>query len=529
MVIPSTLIPSGSEQKSRCGWIAAMLLFLLLVAALPIYADYRFQVPENRVLVEVNTDASITIHYSITFKNQGQPIDIIDVGMPDKNYRDVRADLDGVSMTDIRKSEVLASGVEVHLHAKTIQPGSVGTLHLSARAFNRVFPDSKDKTYASVVFSPTWYGAKYTSGTTHLVCEFLFPAGVGLNDPRYHKTPYNSETTRNGRIVYTWDLPSASPSRRYTFGASFPVRVMKHVAAAPKRPGLAARFGTGVVRTLFKSPPCCFFIFVLLIMIFGGLKARKRRMKYLPPSVGMEGVEVRRGLTVPEVAVLMEKPVNEVLAFILFGMVKKGLVTIKNRSPLLLEPVKEKTAEKDYEKAFLKAVSDDGRVDEDEAAKMLTDLIKRVQDKMKGFSRKKSLLYYREIMRKAWEKVGKDDYSDAFEWLILDKNFAGKARSRYASSPMPLPVWWAPMYTGHDLSHATTPTGAPLPNPVASANSIVSGLESFGNSLVNSVPGLASKVTAKTNPVPKSSGGHSGGGCACACAGCACACAGGGR
>lgn len=253
-------------------------------------------------------------------------------------------------------------------------------------------------------------------------------------------------------------------------------------------------------------------------------------MQYLPPKVGMEGVEVRRGLTVPEVAVLMQKPVNEVMALVLFGMIRKGLVKVKSRSPLVLEAVKDKSTKVDYEKSLVEAVKDDGKIDEDEAARILTDLIKRVKDKMKGFSRKKSLLYYRDIMRRAWEKVGKDDYSEAFEWMVLDKDFESKARTRFGDSPMPLPVWWMPMYThSSSVPHSAAPAGGtPVSGPVASANSIVSSMESFSHSLVNSVPGLATKVTNQTNPVPQSSG-HSGGGCACACAGCACACAGGGR
>jgi hypothetical protein len=253
----------------------------------------------------------------------------------------------------------------------------------------------------------------------------------------------------------------------------------------------------------------------------------------------MEGSEVRRGLTVPEAAVLMEEKVDKVMALALFGMVRKGMLKVVSQTPLKLEVVAGQEPATPYEQDLAKAVKDDGKISESEAAEALTDLIKKVQEKMKGFSRKKSILYYKDIMRKAWDQVGQEDYSQAFEWLLLDKDFSQTATTRFPGGNMPLPLWWMPIYSGHDHGGGGgAPAGPPLaggasaPGPVAAANSIVSSMESFSHSLVNSVPGLASKVTQVTNPVPVSSGGsHSGGGCACACAcaGCACACAGGGR
>ncbi|MGA9753395.1 MAG: hypothetical protein WBS54_16585 [Acidobacteriota bacterium] len=509
-------------------------LFVALVAlavGLAVLADYRFEVPQNRSVVEVNRDASITIRYAITFRNQGQPIDVIDVGLPDGQYdlKGVKADLDGAALTDIRPSSYLQYGVEVHLGERAIPAGSEGTLHLSAVARNRVFPDSKDSSYASLEFSPTWYGSQYTSGTTLLVCSFVFPEGVGPDDPRYHGTPFTSARVEQGRVIYTWDMPNASPSRQVTFGASFPAKVMERLAAVPKGPGPAARMAAALGQLILGALPCVFMagFFGLFILVI--VQSRRRRLKYLPPSIGMEGVEVRRGLTVPEVAVLMEEPVDKVMALLLFGMIRKNLLKVVGRAPLKLELVPGEAPAADYEQAFAKAVQDDGRISEKEAVAVLTDLIKRVQEKMKGFSRKKSVLYYREIMRKAWEQVGSQDYAQAFEWMLLDKEFGQQAAQRFGNNPMPLPVWWVPLYTGHTAG--TAGGGVPAPSPVAAANTVVTGLEGFAHDLVNSVPGLATKVTQQTNPVPQSSGHASGGGCACACAcaGCACACAGGGR
>ncbi len=537
--------PSCPERpRRRRLWTGLAAAVLCLAAPFPaVQAQYRFQVPENVSRVTVNPDASLAIEYAITFANQGQPIDVIDVGLPSGDYdlSSVRADLDGrTALGDIRPSEYVKNGVEVHLQGTEIPAGSSATLHLAAVVRDRVFRDDEDKTYASVVFSPTWYGADFTSGSTHLVCEFVFPEGVGPDDPRYHReSPFTSARVENGRVIYRWEIGEASPSSQYTFGASFPARVMERVLDRPKGPGPLALLLRGFFGLLKDFIPCLWIGIILSTFVFGIVKNRKRRMQYLSPSVGMEGVEVRRGLTVPEVAVLQEQPVNRVVALLLFGMIRKGLLKVAGRNPIRLEVVPEKKADFPYEESFLKAVQGDGKLDETEGARVLIDLVKKVEEKMKGYSRRKTLAYYKQIMDQAWKQVGTEDYSQAFEWMILDRDFEKTASQRYGTNPIPLPVWWGPLY-GH--GHRSSPSGAggtggtdlsgAFSDLKAGASGIVSGVEGFANDLVGSVPGLAGKVTEKTNPVPVSSGGgHSGGGCACACAcaGCACACAGGGR
>jgi len=515
-------------------------LFLILAALLlPVTAaaQYKFQVPENRSAVTVNPDSSVAVEYWITFANEGQPIDIIDVGFPGPGVTGVVADLDGAPMTDIRPSEFVENGVEVHVEGKAIPAGARGTLHLTATVPARVFPDDKDPQYASLVFSPTWYGSEFTSGTTALTCTFILPEGVTTEEPRWHDTEPTAKSFEANRVHYTWEIPQASPSGQYTFGASFPRRVMTSVAEKPlppPGPGPIGRLFEGLMQMVGGCMPCLFFLIFPTTIIWGIWKNHTRRLQYLPATVGMEGVEVRRGLTVPEVAVLMQEPVDRVMSLVLFGLIRKGCLRITGRTPLKFEVVKADAAQFSYETEFVKAVENDGKVSESEAAKVLSDLIKKVGDKMKGYSRKRSLEYYRDIMKRAWDQVGSEDYSQAFEWLLLDKEFGRTARERYGERPLPIPLWWTTVHTGGYGGGGSSPSGGGLHTGdlTSAANNIVSGIEGFGHDLVNSVPGLASKVTAATNPVPVSSGGgHSGGGCACACAcaGCACACAGGGR
>ena len=80
-------------------------------------------------------------------------------------------------------------------------------------------------------------------------------------------------------------------------------------------------------------------------LAFLGNRAQKRRkMQYLPPELAVEGTGVKRGLTAVEAAILLEAPLNKVMTMILFGLLKKGIITVESEKPLKItatDPVPE--------------------------------------------------------------------------------------------------------------------------------------------------------------------------------------------
>jgi hypothetical protein len=179
---------------------------------------------------------------------------------------------------------------------------------------------------------------------------------------------------------------------------------------------------------------------------------------------------------------------------------------------------------------------------------------------MKGFSRKETVAYYQDIIKRAWDEVeaaGTPDvksqkYDEYMGWTMLDHDYADHTSRVFGSGPVFLPLWWGNYDPGYHPSSFTGGTAAPvstgsigggrstsLPTlPGGSfAASIVNGVQTFSAGVIGDVTGFTGGVTSKTNPVPVASPSsyHGGGGgghscaCACACAGCACACAGGGR
>lgn len=517
-------------------------LFLLIFTLLN-FAQYKFEILRNFSTIEIEKDSSVIVHYSLTFKNHGAPIDIVDIGLPDENYilSTAKASINGKNISDIRKSTVLQSGVEIHLKENAIPPNSTQTLDFSIVTKKRIYEDDLDKNYASIVFMTTYFGKEYTLSTTKLGFQIIFPEGVKPNEVRYHKTKFTEAFIDNrGRVVYRWIINDASPSQGYVFGASFPKAYVSEVIRVTPLQKILNSLKSlffAFLSLFFNLLPCfCIFTFIGLT-ILGIIQNRKRMMQYLPPSVGMDGVEIRRGLTVPEVAVLMEEPLPKVLLFIIFGMVKKGYIEVISKTPFLKLKKKGDFSDSDmdnmlsYEKELLKAINDDNTINQNEARDILIDLIKRVQSKMKGFSRKKTLEYYKSIIKKAYDEVKNENFEESFEWLLLDKELRNEIPIRFGSTAIRVPSYVGTVILPKESTPTSSHTPSYLDSLITSANNFVTAFENFSNTFSNQLPALATKVTEVTNPPPPTHTGGSGGGCACACAcaGCACACAGGGR
>jgi hypothetical protein len=557
--------------------ILSTLLLLGLLLAVPAGASaqsYSFSVPVEDVQVYWNADGSLAIDYTFVFDNDSgaDAIDYIDVGVPNANYDlgSVTAEINGGMITDIQKSPYVDPGVAIGLGSASIRRGQRGTVHVRiGRVTGVLYPDDNDSNYVSAVFSPTWFDSSFVHGSTDLTVTFHLPPGVGTDVPRYH-LPGNwpganepeSFLDGEGRVAYRWRSPAANASTQYKFGASFPASVVP--AEAVVRQSSFEKFFQSISGILEAVLPCgCIggvFAFIVGLGIVGAWSENNRKKQYLPPKISIEGHGIKRGLTAVEAALLMEHPLDKVLTMILFGLVKKNAAAVVTRDPLELkvsEPVSESL--NDYEKDFLKAFQSDNKALRPRALQeVIVNLIKSLQEKMKGFSRKESIDYYKSITEKAWAQVtaaGTPEIraqaiDDNLEWTMADKDFDSRSRDIFSRGPVYVPMWWGRYDpgAGGGARTASAPSFGPtrggsisLPHlPGADfAASVVGGVQSFSKNAIGDLTGFTSKVTSKTNPVPvstSSSGSwRSGGGgghscaCACACAGCACACAGGGR
>jgi hypothetical protein len=558
---------------------SVVVLFGLLAFPFPAAAaSYSFALPREDVQAYWNADGTLSIDYTFVFQNDpgASPIDYVDVGIPNSNYdlSSITADVDGWPITDIQTSEYVSIGVALGLGSRSIPPGETGTVHAHIGRVSKVLhPDSGDPKYASAVFSPTWFDSSAVHGSTDLTVTFHLPLGVGPNDPRYHipeNWPGASDPAKSldsqGLVAYSWNSASANGYTQYTFGASFPAGVVP--ASAIVQQTIFDQLAAILTPILATAGPCfcvCgFFVFIILLGVLGAWSQNKRKKQYLPPIISIEGHGIKRGLTSVEAALLAEQPLDRVMTMILFGLVKKGAATVTSQDPLQIKvsdplPANLYPYESDFLAAFKPGpagvpAQNNLAVRRKALQDVTINLLKSLQEKMKGFSRKETLEYYKTITEKAWQQVtaaGTPEVKaqaldDNLEWTMVDHDFDNRSRNIFGTGPVFVPVWW-----GHYDPHFGGGTSAPMPSvgspgghislphlPGADfAGSVIGGVQSFSKNVIGDLTGFTSRVTDKTNPVPvatSSSGGwHGGGGsscaCACACAGCACACAGGGR
>ncbi len=556
-------------MKSRLLTLAFVIILAFSLAP-RVFAQnaYLFSVDKELVVVSWNSDGSESLEYTFVFTNQAgaHPIDFVDVGMPNSNFdiNTATADVNGqpvsVSQSDYQGT---GSGFAVVLGASTIQPGASGTVHVLVGSITGVlFNDSKDNTYASADFAPTYFGSQYVAGSTDLTMTFHLPPGVKPNEPRWHAAPSGFPSQpqtgldNQGRITYTWESPQASASSQYTFGASFPKTYVPSdaIVTAP-----AFDF-SGVIAAIvssFGTILCIgFFGFMFIgLPILSVIQGQRRKLQYIPPRIGIEGHGIKRGLTAVEAGILMEEPLDKVMTMILFGVVKKGAATVVTRDPLKVQAADpQPDGLHDYETSFVNAFKiDDAPARQKALQDMMVALVKSVSEKMKGFSRKETQDYYKNIMEEAWKQVETAQTPEVkgqaidqnLEWTMLDRDYDDRSR-RVFTGPVFIPMWWG----GFDPAYRTMPTasasGGSIPSsslgrgssalPGANlAASVVGGVQTFSGKVLGDLNTFTSKVTNVTNPPPPPStssyrgGGGSGCACACACAGCACACAGGGR
>ncbi|MEJ5314056.1 MAG: hypothetical protein WHS45_06715 [Anaerolinea sp.] len=552
------------------------LLFLLFLNTQGNAQSLQFEVTENIVDLYVSPNGVVSIQYVIVFKNSpfGAPIDAIDIGLPTNDYAlsNITAQINGAPISRIVESPYVSPGIALELSPEQIiQPGESGTVQVwIPEIYNMLYKTNRVKdvgeAYASFQFSPNSFGKEYVIGNTNFSVTLHLPPGLKPEEPRWFTPkgwPDNPQPEsgfdQNGNVFYRWKSSQANSYTQYIFGAAFPARLVDSTALVSE-PVISEEAGGAICFSIILITFIGFFVLV----IWGVSQAeKKRKLQYLPPKISIEGNGIKRGLTAVEAAIVMEQPLEKVLTMILFSVVRKGAAEVISRNPLKIKvlPVPENVELRSYEKDFLEAMKQEKLSTK---RKMLQDLmvnlVKEVSEKMRGFSRKETIEYYQDIIRRAWEQVEAADtpevQSDLFEkamdWTMLDRRFEDRSREVFTNRPVIVPSWWG----RYDPGFGKASTVSPKPSQVGQAPgrsslpslpgadfaaSIVGGVQSFASSVIGDVTSFTSGITEKTNPVPKSttsssSGGRSGGGgsscacaCACACAGCACACAGGGR
>jgi hypothetical protein len=620
-----------AENRMRSGWRRWLLFFaasalLLVVAPAATAQSFLFHVPELRMQVFVQPDASARIVYDITFENVGGPIDIVDIGLPHGGYdlTNMTASIDGVPVPDIRVSEYVDPGIEIHLYDRSIATGRTATLHYETTMPDMVYQDTTQEGYASMQITPTWFDDQSLTGTGNIwVLVHLLPE-VQPDEVLYQDVPFSNKVIYEEHVVAAWQWENVKPNGAFLVGLSFPQRGMSRVIEQSlldltakwlkDNPGVRYALGgatfllfaiaffrfsggtgfslffvlAGGLAALLLIQPLSLFLALPATAALFGLNERRLsggKKRYLPAIAQVEGGGIKRGLTAPEAAIILELPLNKVLMLIIFGLLEKGLVRQIETEPLAVEVMpeyaaikmtrKERRAQRlevaqklgvvirSYEHAFLDAIEEaPGKpAHKLPLSEPMKRLIQHTAGRMKGFDLSDTQDYYRKIIAKAMEEakaIGEvpdlERYVDKhLQWLLLSDDYPTVlSTGRYHYRP----IWVRPFASSDRIG---LPGGSMKASPSAPGGRTSFGdvAASFAGWTEHTMGKMASAISPDILQVKAPSGlvnlsgadkvtgdifkalssssggsGHSGGGgCACACAGCACACAcaGGGR
>jgi hypothetical protein len=588
-------------MKKLC-YLSILLVFVIAIfAPATVQAQtYRFEVTEYEVEAYIEADGSLTLYYVMVFSNDpnADPIDFIDLGLPngDYTYNNITGTINDLPIPKIGPSDYV-DGAELALRDLAIQPGETGTVIVTvSNIAGVIYPyDQPDReNYVNFQIIPNFFGSQYDRSTkTKYRMTIILPPGVGVNDGIYYTpsgwqgegTPEASTTVEVNRVYYSWYTENANAHTPYTFGVAFPASAVpaESIITLPVivdgGGGTGSSSNGGFWDYFAVNLSCCVLAFVISGFIIWAIiansrKTKQRKLQYMPPKISVEGQGIKRGLTAVEAGILMQEPLDKIMTMILFGLLKKEAITITNKDPLTIEqadPLPERLYA--YEKQFIEAFKlPNNRERTKKLQSMMIDLVKSVSEKMKGFSQKETVTYYKDIVERAWiavqdaqtPEIKSAQYEHTLEWTMLDEDFNKKTQETLSGGPVIIPRWWwryDPTFRpalgnigggGGVAAPVSSRSGAGGSKPSVSlphipgsdfAASMVNGTSTLAAGVIGNITGFTSAITNKTNPIPiqtssskSGSGGFRGGGggghscaCACACAGCACACAGGGR
>ena len=152
-----------------------------------------------------------------------------------------------------------------------------------------------------------------------------------------------------------------------------------------------------------------------VIFIFIFIAYRVSKSSYSTPKVSMETLGVKRGLTAVEASYLLDMKPPQIVTEILYSLLQKRAVWAEQTKPSLklkvLPPYENKTGTKDnplryYEIDFLNSLKADGTLDEEKLAKAIMFLRDTTEEKLKGYSRKDTVDYYRKIVLPSMDPSG---------------------------------------------------------------------------------------------------------------------------
>ena len=227
-------------------------------------------------------------------------------------------------------------------------PGQSGTLHVEFVMPNMVYQDTTREDYASFRVTPTWFDSQYVRGATNIQVAVHLPKGTERDEILHQGQEFSTVAKTDDGFSTVWQMQGQRLDGPHMVAVSFPKRTLDRVVHVTRWQLLVRWFGesrsarvtasivafvlaavayfrftggTGfsvfVVAVIgcgiwFYIKPAAHLLSLPVLAMLVGVNEyflRKRKSKYLPAIAEVEGGGIKRGLTAPEAAVLLELPI----------------------------------------------------------------------------------------------------------------------------------------------------------------------------------------------------------------------------
>jgi len=516
--------------------VSAILILMTVVGTVTAQREYHLEHEWAKIWINQNGSIDLLYDISITL-DSGDNINYVLIGQPKRDFTIGTAmDQNGHNLTATDASSGSDYKVKVNLY-EPLTPEKTVRFNLTTNVADMIYLDTQ--TNVGMQFKPTWW---QEASVLDLQVQVVLPPGVTLDNVTTTEELWNGTSLEDDRWSIFWQRGNLSPNQRYTFGVSFPKEYVQSYVTRE----------TGVVAFL-QQYGAALLIFGVSVAVIGTVVYVIRKRPYKMPTIGIETLGIRHGLTAVEASYILEVKPTKIVTEILYSLLQKRAIWVESTTPALklkiMQQFQNKTGTSEtplryYEIDFLNAIKEDGTLDEEKLAQTIIFLRHTVEEKLRGYCRRDTIDYYRKIVAKAWEQVeqagtpelASKAYDEQLLWLFLDPNYQSRTQTSFsdkAFEPNPFWFWYwysyryyhpKPTYKPNieaPTKAAKPPTipGADFANNIATAventsNKIVTNLEKFANAIV---PMPAAK--ASTKPA------HHRSSCVCACATCACVCA----
>lgn len=495
----------------------------------------RYRVDHQWAQIFINDDGTIDLTYNVTVTVLQGSLTAFDLGQPNRDFTIGEAvDQYGNRLHTYSYTPDVAS---VDFNRPLVE-GETIWYTITTNVAGMITEDTTNPGNYGMQFIPQWIDDLPINDVR---VQIVLPEGVQVADVKTTENFYNGTSLVEGRLAVYWERPQIAAGERFMVGVSFPAHYL---------PNYTPTEGEGDFSPLLIA--FVIFAVVAVIFLFIFIASKVSKSSYQAPKISMETLGIRRGLTAVEASYLLDMKPPQLVTEILYSLLQKRAVWVEETKPSLklkvLPPYENKVGTKEnplryYEIDFLNSLREDGTLDEEKLAKTVMFLRDTVEKKMKGYSRKDTVDYYRKIVAQAWAQVeqagtpglASNAYNEQLLWLMMDPNRQARTEAAFRDrpfQPQPLWFWWWYGYTIYhphptyrpDINAPAQSGPAPAIPGADFANTIATSLEKTSSNIVVNLEKFANSILP---PPPKASHqpARKGSDCVCACAACACACA----